>query len=301
MSKVIMITLVLLLAQTIAHGQEDTATVTYVPSLGIYVLQYNMMGQTYVDTLVPATRIDPSVKCSVSKVGESYIFSYLVSLSPNSQQYLLSFMVSHPAPILSPTKPNIRWSQGEFAQYKIWDWANTRMNPSGLWNPTTDIAPGVSLGGFSFTSAGLPTIVSSYFEGNVLGLAFSAEPPQLLYDLLDSIRGFPNNRVIRRTLGPKDPPMPFAALSSLDTIKSYVKQSRTLGWITSQTTAAKYVGLIDSARSKLQSNQIALTRAKLDTILMNVHADSSAHLTSEACALLRFNTEYLLSKLLIEE
>ncbi len=293
MSKAIMIFVALLFAQATTRGQEDTASATYVPSLDIYLLQYNMAGISYTDTLVPATRIDPSAECSVTREGGLYVFSYSVSLSSISQQYLLSFMVSHPAPILNPTKPNIRWSQGEFAQHKVWDWANTGMNPSGLWSPTTDIAPGESLSGFSFRSAGLPAIVKSYFQGNVRGLAFIAEPPQLLYDLRDTIDVFPYNTVVRRTLGPVDPPTPFVSFSFLDTIKSYITQSSSLGWISNQTTANKYTWLIDSARSNLQRNNRGVAKAKLDSILLNVRTDSATTLTSEAYALIRFNTEYL--------
>jgi hypothetical protein len=304
MTKTMLTLVVLLLAQGITRGQEDTASVTYIPTLDIYLLQYNMAGMSYSDTLIPATKIDPSVECSITKEGDLYAFSYSISLSPMSQQYLLSFMVAHPAPIVTPTKPNLRWSQGEFAQYRVWEWANTRVNPSGLWSATTDIAPGSSLGGFSFKSAGLPAIVNSYFEGNVRGMAFSAEPPQLLYDLLDTIRIFPYNTVIRSTVGPKDPPTPFSSLSFLDTISSYITESRTLGWITTQATADKYTALINSAQSHLASTPPlrGVAKAKLDSVLVNVYPDSGAGtITSEAYALLRFNTEYVMKKLREED
>jgi len=296
--------LLIVLLQTAALAQEDTASVTYVPSEDIYLLQYNLLGVSYTDTLVPATRIAPVVACAVAKEGEVFRFTYTVSLLPTSQQYLSSFMVSHPAPILNPSKPNVRWSQGEFAQYKVWDWSNSLMDPSGLWTPTTDVAPGGSMSGFSFRSIGLPTTVSSYMEGNAPLLAFTAEPPQLLYDLLDTIDVFSYNTVVRRTLGPRDPPTPFKSLTFLDTIKSYVIQSRTLNWITTQAAANKYTTLIDSAQSHLAANppERGIAKAKLDSVLLSVHPDSTAGLiTSEAYALLRFNAEYVLTKLREED
>lgn len=300
----LMTVLALLSMQTAVYAQEDTASVTYIPGEGIYLLHYNLLGVSYTDTLVPATRIDPVVVCSVGKEGEMFVFSYAVSLMLTSQQYLSSFMVSHPAPILNPTKPNARWSQGEFAQYKVWDWSNSLMDPSGLWTPTTDVAPGGSTSGFSFRSAGQPTIVKSYLEGNAPLLAFTAEPPQLLYDLLNTIDVFPHNTVVRRTLGPADPPTPFNGLGFLDTIKSYITESRTLNWITTQATADKYTALINSAQAHLSSSPPlrGTVKAKLDSVLVNVYPDSAAALiTSEAYALLRFNTEYVLKKLREED
>jgi len=298
--------LIFCLAQTVTIAQEDTASVTFIPSLDVYLLQYNMEGMSYTDTLVPATRIYPAVSCDLTyeALTSLRVYSYSVSLEPSSQQYLHSFLVSHPAPIESATKPNVRWSQGEFAQYKVWDWANTTMDSSGLWTPTTDVAPGSSLGGFSFKSTGLPAVVNCYFQGRVRGLAFSAEPPSKMYDLLDPIRVFPNNTVIRRTVGPKDPPTPFIPPTFLDTIASYVNESRTLNWISNQATATKYTALIDSAKSHLQASptQRGIAKAKLDSVLVNVYPDSSAGLiTSEAYALLRFNTEYVLKKLREED
>jgi len=298
MKKIIVTSFLLLFSQSVTRGQEDTASVTYVPTLDIYLLQYNLAGISYTDTLVPATRIEPSVVCSAARDGGLYVYSYSVSLSPKSQQHLSSFMVSHPSAIQSATKPNARWSQREFAQYRIWYWSNSRMDPSGLWTPTKDIAPGGSMSGFSFKSTGLPTIVSGYFQGNAPLLAFTAEAPQKMYDLLDTIAVFPHNTVIRLTLGPKDPPTPFNAFTFLDTITSYISESRTLGWITNDPTANKYKRLIDTARFHLQANNRGVTKAKLDSVLVNVYPDSAAGLiTSEAYALLRFNTEYVLKKL----
>jgi len=160
------------------------------------------------------------------------------------------------------------------------------------------------MGGFSFGSTGLPMIANSYFEGNAPLLAFTAEPPQLLYDLLDTIDVFPHNTVVRRTLGPANPPSPLNGLGFLDTIKSYINESRTLGWITNDPTANKYKRLIDSAKAGLAGNppRRGMTKAKLDSVLVSVYPDTAAGtLTSEAYALIRFNTEYVMKKLREED
>jgi len=106
------------------------------------------------------------------------------------------------------------------------------------------------------------------------------------------------------TLGPASIDSPFVAINFLDTIKSYVNESLTLNWITTQATANKYTALIDSAKTNLAATPTrrGTAKAKLDSVIVNVYPDSAAGLlTSEAYALLRFNTEYVLTKLREED
>jgi hypothetical protein len=298
--------LALVLSTTVCYSQQeqDTASVTWSPQLGVYLLEYNLAGITYVDTLEPATKIDPVVGCAVTFDSSTnlYTLSYVLSLLPSSQQYLLSFRLYYSASIEQRQKPTARWDI--FTGTNNTEWANTNIDTTGLHTDTTDIGPGGSLSGFSYKSYGLPSIVDGYLRGNPPGLAFTEEPPVLMEILLAPILHFPNNTVVRRTLGPKDPPTAFTALTFLDTIKSYITESRTLGWITTQGTADKYTALINSAQANLASTppQRGVAKAKLDSVLVNVYPDSSSALiTSEAYALLRFNTEYVLKKLREED
>jgi len=178
------------------------------------------------------------------------------------------------------------------------------------------IEPGDTLLGITMISHGLPGlrafVISPSYEPvppvivtpenedsvylNVPPL--TQEEEEAFQRLLDSIK------VRGTTIGPTAPPATFNALTFLDTIASYVSQSRTLGWITTQAAANKYTALIDSAQSHLAVTppQRGIAKAKLDSVLLNVHPDSTAGLlTSEAYALLRFNTEYVLTKLREED
>jgi hypothetical protein len=161
----------------------------------------------------------------------------------------------------------------------------------GSLDSLADIFPGGQLNGYNITSAGLPSIYTFYVRGHRDVPTLEGEP--------DSVIGADvfENSFKGRTTAPKDSPTPFNGLNFLDTIKSYINQSRSLGWITNQITANKYTSLIDSARSSLQANNRGVTEARLDEVLVNVRLDSASTLTSEAYALLRFNTEYVLQKL----
>ncbi len=101
------------------------------------------------------------------------------------------------------------------------------------------------------------------------------------------------------TVGPTAPPMYLYFIPTiwLDTLTSYTTRSHDLGWITTQPTADKYLAFFISAKALLRANNIGAARATLNSVLTSVNQDSSSTLTSEAYALLRFNTEYLLDHL----
>jgi len=186
----------------------------------------------------------------------------------------------------------------------IWNIADTISSIDELYFPPANaLFPGSSFG-LSFKSQGLPNILRFLARGWARPLT------TVEYDSLRAI-GIPHVEIVKpwyedtyvgKTIAPAIPPTPFNALTFLDTITSYISESRTLGWITNDPTANKYKRLIDTARFHLQANNRGVTKAKLDSVLVNVYPDSAAGLiTSEAYALLRFNTEYLLKKLSEEE
>jgi hypothetical protein len=121
----------------------------------------------------------------------------------------------------------------------------------------------------------------------------------------DSVPGYTNLTpygpgVVGRTVGPVLPPDPFDPVRFLDTLLSYTTQCKMLGWISEQTTADKYLGHFNSVKVSLQESNVTAARNTLKLVLEDVNVDSSSTLTSEAYALLRYNTEYLLDHLLAQ-
>jgi hypothetical protein len=161
---------------------------------------------------------------------------------------------------------------------------------SGLINFLLE--PGDSLIGMVLTSYGLPGIrsfsVIPWYNPEVPDDSLS-DDPMGIENVIDS------TSILGSTVGPSAPPKD--SITYIDSIKSYTMRSRTLGWITEQSTAEKYTTYFDSAKVQLQRNVIRATRATLDTVLANANLDSSSTLTSEAYALIYFNTEYLLNQL----
>jgi len=180
-----------------------------------------------------------------------------------------------------------------------WFEADSISSVDELYFPTANlVAQGenIQVGVFS---EGLPSIKRYWAEGWT---------PPLREQTLDSLlaAGLPKSEIFppwyqdayqALTLAPQVPDSPFIALTFLDTLFSYTIQSRALGWITAQATADKYLTYFSSARAKLVQGDSVGARTPLQQLLRDVDIDSSSALTSEAYALLRYNTEYLLNQL----
>ncbi len=297
--KRLLIFLICLLAMPAVYAQTEPS-VTFDPNTGNYIIRYQGLDGNLVETIFePATKIEPGVEVTVLVESGLYRYQYAVHNGSSSEQRVLNFSVQLFTAINSITKPNQEWRTGMHSSPVAVYWSHTLRDPSGLYTPYDGIAPDSIVSGFSFRSSGLPAIVTSNFRGNApLSIVFPDEPPAEISNLLRPLRQFPANTVQSETIGPKDPPVPFVAVVFLDTLISYTAQSLALGWIADQLTADKYTNLFSTARSQLMSNDSTGARSTLTTVLNNVPADSAAELlTSEAYALLRYNTEYLLDQL----
>ena len=303
----------------ILQAQRDSASVTFLPAAGIYLLQYSVAGATYVDTLIPATKIDPEVRCQMKPIQDSgnYSYSYRLALSSSSQQYLLSFRLFYSSYIWDVQKPSSRWDVFNTPSQGSIDWSNTNIDPSGLHVERTDIGPGDSMTGFSFSSRGLPIIINSYLQGNAPGLAFTGDPPAEMSVLLDSILVFPNNSVVRQTIGPKDPMMSLMPVTFLDTLLSYTRQSADLGWLGRERdndcddderpedgVAKNIEKRLEKARRFLEREDPLQARKELEKLVQKVERiwkrsqdQDKSLMTSEAYALLKYNTDYLIDHL----
>ncbi|MGA3286722.1 MAG: right-handed parallel beta-helix repeat-containing protein [Bacteroidota bacterium] len=164
---------------------------------------------------------------------------------------------------------------------------------------TLEVKPGQSLKGFVMMSRGLPTIrwFISFPYFNIYEFFPNIEDTtsNMSIEQMDSIREAVNYHGL--TIGPTAPPINFIATVWCDTLTSYTIQSRTLGWIKDQATANKYLGYFTSAKTSLGQNNTTSARTTLQQVIRDVNIDSTSNLTSEAYALIRYNTEYLISQL----
>jgi hypothetical protein len=238
-----------------------------------------------------------TVSARPGRDGDStFLFSYRLSNSDQAQQSVWKFLI---APSRSLRIENVKgppnWNTSLFQDdTTIIKWFAEAEDDVDEFRD--EVKPGDSRSGFSYETASLPGIVTYYSEG-------WADPPQFEEGMAtDSIPGYSDLTpygpgIVGKTVGPMVPPEPFDALAFLDTLLSYTTQSKTLGWIRDQTTADKYLGYFSAVKLGLSDSNFTSARNTLKQVLHDVDVASTSALTSEAYALLRFNTEYLVGQL----
>jgi len=228
-------------------------------------------------TVLPRNNLAVDFRSTVDANGQTLRYRYFIHNHPSSQQSADDFMLE-PAAGLQITAITGRpgWKPASGPSFIRW----TNLYWFGDKNY---IAPGETDSNFSVQRGGVPGIGKYYVQGHN-GDEFSGI-------------GIQTNSANGSAITPADPPNPFIPLAFADTLSSYTTQSRTLGWITTQATADRYLGYFASAKTALQANNIPAVQSTLSQVLSDVNVDSSGTLTSEAYALIRFNTEYLLSHL----
>jgi hypothetical protein len=292
----------LCLFSTGTKGQVEPS-VTYDPETGNYIIEYEGYegdNEVLVHRIFePSTKIDPFVSANTIKIIDSnfYKYQYTIINSASSIQRLQDFDLEIYSSVTEITNPDEFWKTSFYSFVPVFGWYNSK-GEAGLAHPLNGIAPDSSETGFSFLSTGLPTITHAYFAGNrTIPMAFPDEPPDEISELLKPLRKFPNNTIIKKTIGPKDPPYPLIISSFLDTLLNYVNQSYMLEWITEETIKNKYTNFFTTAKDQIIQGDSSVTRSTLENVLREVDIDSTNYLTSEAYALLRYNTEYLINQI----
>ncbi len=238
---------------------------------------------------IPANRFQATVNCKVERINNNFIYTYAVSNHLNSKQKIEWIGVEGIEDASNYYAPS-PWSSGtSIIGGRRFDLDFDKMRSA--------IKPGKTLNGFTTKSVALPMIVKYYLQGYSGHICCSTEEQARQNILTNSVTGY--------TLGTRDTSNVIGNLEWYDTLSSYTTQSRTFGWITTQTIANKYLNYFSTAKTQLQTNNTSGARTTLQQVLTDVNIDSSStpatqtagKLTSEAYALLRFNTEYLISKL----
>ena len=89
----------------------------------------------------------------------------------------------------------------------------------------------------------------------------------------------------------------ISAVNWVDTLISYKHKAFDLGWIQDKGIANSLDQKLDNAKAQLVRKNNKSAKNILEAFVSEVEAQKNKHLTSEAYALLKFNAEYLISKL----
>jgi hypothetical protein len=99
-------------------------------------------------------------------------------------------------------------------------------------------------------------------------------------------------------VGPTAPPADFRLADFLQTIISYKEQAIQLGWIKDRGIGISLDAKLNAAQASLSRGDNRAATNQLSALLEEVDAQAGKQLSSEAVALLKFNTQYLISRML---
>jgi hypothetical protein len=162
------------------------------------------------------------------------------------------------------------------------------------------IAPSQVRVGFVVYSKGLPGIRSFSAEPDldVDSLPLAEPTPQTPPDYIATLVQLRNQaRTTGVTVGPTPPPVDFEPIVFLQTIQRYEEQALKLGWIDSPGIASSLDAKLNAAQQAMQAGDNNTAVNILGALVNEVDAQAGKHLSSEAVALLKFNAQFLVSKI----
>lgn len=250
---------------------------------------YSQEIQTPGHQYLPTDGVIVDVSCEISKTEQEFEYNYTIHNSNESKQRINAFYLKDALGVSDYKSPSNWKAQVSGSTNGISWYVFPNKKPSMIY-------PGENKSGFGYLTAGLPIINYYYILGYQPGPHLHGDytPPFSIEDFRNNKL---NNSVNGLTVSPADPPDSLVASTFIDTLLSYTSQSLALGWIANQATTDKYDSLFTTAKTLLQQNHIPYVESTLHTVLAEVDEDSSGNITSEAYALLRYNTEYLLENL----
>jgi hypothetical protein len=271
-------------------GYGATEELNYNPDVYYWNGQKYVLSNTTINSVnyfFPRNNIEAYVNCSVKKES-NLVYQYSVINDILSAQDINEFyLVKKTDSLFNFTSPT-GWDKSIFEN--LFEWYDTNFySAKGLFITKNRLHSGGEFN-FSFETLRLPSIQNYYLRG----YNYPNLDPESNDDEYNNIY---ENSKIGVTLVPAEVIEPFIPLNFLDTLINYNQRSLELDWITNQTTADKYDSLLTTAKTLLEGNHIPWVDSTLQTVLEEVDEDSSGNITSEAYALLRYNTEYLLENL----
>ncbi len=159
--------------------------------------------------------------------------------------------------------------------------------------------PGDHVNGIVLMSRGLPGIrqftAVPWFEESLFFPDLEDTSVTMTIEEEDSVKEAVNYRGF--TVGPWAPPLRSNPATLLDTLRSLVHRSRSLGWISSSKVAEDYMKAFGLVSVAIEHSDFTGAVAQLGLVVTRAESDRLTLLKPEAYALIRYNTQYLINRL----
>lgn len=269
---------------------------------------------------------DVTVNSNVALIGNTFVYRYTVmnGIASSGAVGLLSIDISQPIGGAQLDGVGLVNGQGflQKSSQAILSLASTvPMVPVGIespvnwrgslsvtgmatWGAVSEgglVLSGQSIIGFEISSPGLPSIrdftAKPYIDVNTLPITPPSDAADLPRYKLD-LDAIVNKIIIHgKTIAPTAPAAMFRPADFVKTIQDYGLRALEQGWI-------KNAGILNSLDQKLTAAVSAIVRGDTDSaknvlaaFVNEVDAQSGKGLEAEAVALLKFNAQYLISRL----
>jgi len=291
---------------------------------------YIELDSMFTTTFEPGTKIKPELKCSVAKShGGELVFDYEAQNGSTSQQSLASIIVEFGDVSGLRGESDNGWNNGRMMEpgggklSNRWDWF-----PAG--KKAKAVEPGNNLGGFKLIALSHVNIGRAFLQGRkkINPRFFGGIPTGEVGKQISRLQVFPANYVIVPTIVPNSFEHIFLGIF-LDTLLSHTRQSVQLGWLGTcrdddcddderpdDGITKNIEKRLEKAKKELSKRDSTKARKELEKLVDKVERtwkrsqdEEKKHkgeqrqrkedviLTSEAYALLKYNTEYLIDRL----
>ncbi|MFA8343132.1 MAG: hypothetical protein ACEPO8_09220, partial [Rhodothermaceae bacterium] len=260
-----------------------------------YVFHWN--GQKYVfdesikfdeDKFYPRGNISAEITAKVTKSDTLFVYSYKVKNLLTSYQRIYEFYVEFEdsLELLS-----------EFISPNGWEQTFSMLDEFAGWSPRIfytpqprDILVGKSQDGFIVKTKGYPIIREAILRGhNMIPDVFKKTDEESKHD-----EYYNSKRILTLGITKWDS---VSNSEIIDSLVQYTIQSLELNWIKSSQISDKYSTYLIDAKNKLNKENNSAAKTELEKLITDVEIDSLQYLTDEVYALLKYNSEYLLSQI----
>lgn len=273
---------------------ELDGKITYDKKSGNFLLTWNGVdGQRKTIVYEPATKLDAVIAATVDYDARQnvYRYTYAVTNLPTSKQTLQTFYLEARAPIHDVSAPDATWYSVALTdylreQFKVrggWTWSQTMHGRVGL-------LPAQEASGFTYLSAGLPTVVKCYVRHRGFLKGVGEELPEELHAAIDRV-GWKIPQGV--TVGPVAVPQPFHPATFARKILEMLEVSVQQGWVESSAVAAELRVSLNNLAVSLDQGDTNRASKQIRRLLERVEGEKNKSLLSEAYALLRFNLQFL--------
>ena len=229
------------------------------------------------------------IRCDVSILNNVYKFKYQINSLDCSKQPVWQFRLEKKANLDSiavPTDWNYNLpgeSQEELRNIIRWSSNNSR----------SDLNPNEILSGISLYSQGLPSLCKFYITGYV---------PLPIFPLGEEPEKVINNDIFENslsgtTIAPREISNDGHIDQIIDSIIVLCDSSFSLGWIEDKSTFKKYRKLLQRSKNALNKEDTLVAKFNLFRVQLEVKRDSLSALSSEAYALIKFNTDWVIDQM----